>query len=737
MGLFSASYETAVGTSVSRVINDDSLPDSILAGSIRALFENGDFSDYVNEELVASVGVRAERMYNYGEAHYVHGLPSGEVFSDTQGRTEVEAIIEAAEGRQVNLVYSHFGPPNSLHIGWLKLVNSYGYKASTNQIDSLTTVKGFPVYLKDMVVVVPVSQVATIEPGVLTQWGIGAAAGETPERPVVAISSLAGPSPIFNSSTATEIHVKVTYVWKIANGTLMQEDMILSVSEYDKLGDYFHAKYTYGTTTKYWMYKYKAGTYPSLDSLFNTGSVVSGEYFPFAYFRYAKHSVISDTTTDAYKTSKKLVKFLGIDFDAMATTIDENPDIADVEQAMLVLAVPAVSTNQLECRYLYQYFDNLYYAMEGENYSALQQIEASINKTPAAKNSIVIKDALFKMALTNTGIFKKIIAGTIGDIGFYTTEHTTTDYVVEYVHPDTYATTPTTYKIHHNFYRKQIAVGLYEEIEVVDLKMTYFIFNEHTTIGTGSNDFLLIPLDRSITKDYSLPDKETLYARSLHFVFNSRVVTKVEWYQTGIFQAFMVIVAVAITIYTYGADGGSLVASVLGLTGTAGLVATVIVNLAIGKLLGMGFKLFVKVFGTEVATLIAVVAAVSGAYRMIDAGSIAGVPWAQELLSVANGLQQAIMGEKFADLAAEATEFKLFVEEQEKLLEEANKLLEQKSVLSPFIIIGEKPKDFYNRTVHSGNIGVLGINAIHHYADIALTLPTLNDTLGEPYDRSS
>jgi hypothetical protein len=136
----------------------------------------------------------------------------------------------------------------------------------------------------------------------------------------------------------------------------------------------------------------------------------------------------------------------------------------------------------------------------------------------------------------------------------------------------------------------------------------------------------------------------------------------------------------------------------------------------------------------EIAFLVAIVAAVVGAYFAIDAGSIAGAPWAQDLLSLSsnltNGIGDAIQA-GMKSLQGEYQDFALFVEEQTKLLDEAKELLETDSILSPFVIFGESPNDFYNRTVHSGNIGIAGIDAITNYVDIALTLPKLPDTIGD------
>lgn len=734
MGLFSSSYKTTVGTVVSRLIKDDAMPESIKTGTVKSFFNDGNLTDYIMEELAASVGVRAERMYNYAEDNYVYGLPSGDIYSSTQGRQQVEAVIEAIEGQQVLMEYSNYGPPNALHIGWIKLVAQYGYSQATNQLSVLTAQKGVPVYLKDMVVVVPANQVDSFELGALAQWGTSAASGYTPERlsSVGGMVGLAPPSPVYKSPTATELHLKITCIWKTsANAVPSEETFTISVQDYDVTADYFHAKYSFGTQTKYWIYKNKLGTYPSLDNVFVDGPAVGGTYFPFAYFRYNKQSVISNKTTQAYLTTKKMVKYLGIDFDLMAETIDENPDIADVEQAMLMLGVPAVSTNEIECKYLFDYFNAMHYAMGGTAYPLLSELQAKLGDGSVSKGVSIIKDSQFKMALSNDGIYKRIVAGSIGPIGVHTSSFSSVNVTVEYVSEVTSEVSSTTIPSGTHTYRKQITAGLYEEIQVKNLKMTYYVYEEYTTTADETDNILLIPIDKSISSTYPIPDRETLYARSLHFVFNSRVVTEIQWYQTGIFQVLLIVLAIVITVYTYGADGGSAIATALGLSGAAGLVATIVVNLILGQLLTVGFKLFVKAFGTEVATALAIIALLYGGYELISAGGLQGAPWAEAMLQLSTGLQQAIMQTKMEGLVIDQQNFLEYADEQTKLLDTAKELLESNNALNPLVIFGEEPQAFYNRTVHSGNIGVLGITAISYYVDIALTLPKLKDTLGE------
>ena len=738
MGLFSSSYETQVGTVVSRVIEDSALPESGKAGVVKSLFRTNESSipDYVMEELVVSLGTRADRMYAYAEDHYAHGLPSGEVYSSTQGRQQVEAVIEAAEGQQVLMDYSHYGPPNALHIGWMKLVAQHAYNTTTNQLGTLSAQKGTPVFLKDMVLVVPASQVGTLSAGALAQWGRSAAAGPTPDRPIYTggIPGIVAHRPVHTSSTATELHLLVTYVWGTSTAP-SEGTFTITVGEYAPDADYFHAKYTVAGQEKYWLYRNKTGGYPTLDAVFVDGPAVAGSYFPFAYFRFNKQSTVANKTTQAYLTTKKMLKYLGLDYDTVADAINENPDIAEVEQAMLMMGVPAVSTDAVECRYLFDYFDTMFYAMDGV-VSSQSPVTSSIRSLfrragiGGPQNTTVIKDGQFRMALGNDGIYKRMVAGSIGPVGKHTSEYTLGDAETMYVDLGTGEETPVMSQVRQHKYRKQVAPGLYEEILVANLRMTYFVYGDYTTTGDETDQILLIPIDRTISKTYSIPDREVLYARSLHFVFNSRVVTEVKWYQTGVFQAFLVIVAVVITIYSYGADGGSTIAAALGLSGTAGLIATIVVNLAIGQLLAVGFKLFVKAFGIEVASAVAILAVIYGAYNLA-ANGIAAAPSAQMLLQLSTGLQSAVIKSKYADLLEEQTQFNLFVEEQTQLLDTAQELLENSKILSPIVIFGEKPEDFYNRAVHFGNIGTLGITAIASYVDIALALPKLNDTLGE------
>ena len=512
-------------------------------------------------------------------------------------------------------------------------------------------------------------------------------------------------------------------------------------SAHSAQADYFHARYTVAGITKFWMYKAGEGTHPTLDDLYDIPAI-AGTYFPFAYFRYNKVSEVVDKTTQAYLTTRKLVKYLGMDYAVIAEGIEANPDIADVEQAMLIMAVPASTTNALERRYLFEYFDAMYTSQDNPYRTLTQaQIDARLRSNPdLAKTTIVIRDTRFKMALSNGGIFKKRVVGNIGEVGSHasgvTTIPVTTEIITESVNDGGFTYTPGTRitNVTMHYYRQQLTKTLYDEIQVYNLEMVYHIFGEYTTTGDETDKILLIPLDRSITTEYSLPDREVLYSRALHFVFNSRVVTEVKWYQQEWFSLVLTIAAIVLTVVTYGAAWETIAASIA--AGTMTIHALVVI-IATGLLeylaVTAAVQLFVKIVGVEAAFVVAIIAAAAGYYMGTKAGGLTGTPWAKDLLKLSTSISAGVqtkLQDMFSDLLGEAADFNEYVKEQTKLLEDANKLLETNNFLSPFVIFGESPTDYYNRTVHSGNIGIVAIDAVSSFVDARLTLPKLNDSLG-------
>lgn len=741
MGIFGNKYRTYVGTSVTRVLDDEKLPETLKTSVLTAILSNGNVVDNILDGMLTCLGANAQKMYNYAEDHYGYGLPSHTVLSSKVGTSQLTSVLQSVVGAGTTLVYNQFGPMNNLHAAWISLVNTHGYDSSTNQLGVLTISKGTPVYLKDMVIKITGGNATQAANGSLSQWGTPPNAGYTPER--ASFTNIqTNHSPIEIGGSTSSDYALVTYVWEtstttviagvsVVTKTLNESSFTIAFSGYDS-SDYFQVKYFYAGKNGYWAYKYGSGTYPTLDAVFTTAHSAGGTYFPFTYFRYNKVSMGSSPTSAEYLASKKMVKYLGMDYEEIIDQVHENPSINDVEQALMMMAVPAETDNEMEQRYLFDYFNRLADEVEDEGVSPTYDLgtivadENIYNNKPRV--SVVIQDTRMKMTLSCLGISNQTRAGVKGTKGQYFSGVETLNVTKIVKDAGTGGEVTWTVPVSRHYYHHQITDSSYEEVQVFGLIMTYQIQGQFMTVGDAGDDILLVPVDVSLCEEYPILEREELYARGLHYVFNSLVSVKVKWYETGLFKAFVVLVMAIIVIYTYGAAIEAYVATLSAMTPSA-LLITVATGLLTFVATSVGVKMFVKAVGPKVAIVIAIIAAVAGMYMFIDADSIAGAPWASDLLSLASNLTSNISSVMVSGVQIEANEFSMFAEAKTTALEEANKLLNTSIALNPFVIFGESPDDFYNRTVHSGNAGIIGIDAISSYVDAALTLPKLSTTI--------
>lgn len=772
---FKSKKVTTVGTSVVRLIKDKDLVDSTKTALATALFSNTDIVDEVLESNLNGLSVRTERMYQYANRNSPYGLPTGEIYANTQGKAQLQTVLDALEGSPVFIEYHRFGSPNGIHMGWMNLLEYHGYDPQTNKLMNLSAQKGTPVYLVDMVLELPSWMADGYDREEVAIWGTPPNSGYTPERAIIGGTQYSevfyNASPAVFTEGLLQPQLKVTYTWQekiqvenadpFAYSTRKtyemqnsRESFSMPYREVDTDSGYFHVKYAVGGVTKYWMYQYGAGTYPELDSVFVESPSVIGDYFPNIYFRLNKVNISTNTSTEEYKVSKKLAKYLGASYDDIAEAIHSNPDIGDVEQAFLTMGIPADSQDNLDQEYLYEYFDALYAATDTEltessdNFNLASSARKGFagflrrNTSIPLSQSITIQDKVFRMDLSNSGILKTRMNGSIGAVGEVTVGTAEFTYQTEVM--DEYGSITVsrtvTNRIPYRYYRKQITEHFYDEIQVVNAQMKYWIFGgHHTVLGDQAEEILLIPIDRGILKKFNARDTERLVSRSLHFVFNSRVVTKVKWYQQEWFAIFMVIVAIVITAVSFGADGGaSLQAAVAALAGMTAqqLVIWVAMKILVFIAVREVFKLFVKTVGIEIAYIAALIAMAYGVKVGIEgtSGSFAGFEiTAQTMMQTVSGIVQGINMELrslYTDLLGEVNTFNLFKKEKMDLLEEAKNLLETDSILSPFVVLGESPQDYFKRTIHSGNIGTYLIDDVHNYVSRNLQLPDFSSSIG-------
>lgn len=762
MGLFGSSKKTVVGTAVLRAVQDENIPDTLRQSLIQAVIKDRPISDTFLENILNGGALQVEAMYRYAEDNYHYGLPKATTLSNQAGFGKAEEIIASEVGYPITVRYMDFLPLSNTHVGWKTLTDDYGYDHASNEITSLSASTGFPVYLEDLVAVHTQALVDEAEGGALQNLGPVGRSGFTPQR-------VTSGSPTGRGSTndqpnvsmptvyeiGTEEGVRIETVHKDDTETLVRDSVFVSLAGYNLEPEYYQCGYSYLDASNneihgYWTYEFNAGTYPELDAAFDADETAIGTYFPFVFFRNKKQDLTADTEKDtaAYKTSDQLLGHLGMDYGEVGAEINNNPDIGDVEQAYMMMGISMNSTHQADLHYLYEYFDRLGNQSLIQDPDAIQpQTGYFFNNGVSNPNALMISDTHSAMRFSYYNITKRLVAGKIGEPGEYGTR-TGTKTVTRVVRkPDRNSSTERyenrEFTIPQRIYQKQVNTSVYEELSVIQPKMAYDIYKGYSHTAVTGEEQLLIPLDKTITDEFSIVDKETIYARSMHFVFNSRVTEKVKWYETTLFKFVLSVVAIVITVLSLGSAWETLVvAAGVGIGALAMTLVTMIVEAAVYS---YAFELVVSELGLENSFLIAILAVVAAFYIGGTNGGIDNAPWAKDLLTASNGLMREVSaesGRRISEYNSKTQAFELMAEEAYAELEEAQDLLEFESLLDPLSFVGlqpqtmpgEEPDDYYQRTIHQGNIGTLGFDAISSYVDYSLKLPELNSTIGDTND---
>lgn len=729
---FKSKKKTYVDTQVVRVVEDTGIPDSMREGLIRALFRDAGVSETLVGSLLESPAIKFDRMHRYGRESYTPGLPNTNRLQPKHLNNIVKGVIEVIENRTVTIDYARYGALSNTHHARRVLTQSYGYEASTNEITTLSAQKGAKVYVKDIVPAYTEETLDELDPETLEPFGDPESGGYTEDDPLNPILGK------YKAHTAPMIRefegAEVIYTWR-SGGQRHQDSLIVNMTAEDLTASYFQVQYHYlvsgSRRTRFWTYRDGAGEFPVLDALYNPGFQGSGSYFPFVFFRSERQDMTAEgrEDTDLFKTSTKLLEHIGIDYQALGKEIDDNPDIGQIEQAVMVMGVRADSTDPLEIRYLFEYFRSF-------------SILAGTGVDQSRPQAIVMQDRDFKQKLTTSSIARRRRSGRIGIVGTYASFETTREYQQPFATGgggvDTRNVITRRFTHKSMVYRKQTTNTTYEEVWVRDPRLVYQITSGHSVTATLGEDRLLVPIDKQIADSFPIGRRERLYLRSLHLVFNSKVTQTVKWYQRGAFKYVLVIAAIAFAFYTgrFEAIAAAIAAGTL-----SSVALAVITEIVVALAMQVAFEVVAQQFGAEIAMYLAVAAMLYGGTRAIQAGTLNNAA-VTEMLQVSTGLSNAA-GNEYArqalDYQGQLEAFNLEAQEAMQELEELRKSMETLSPLNPFefigmqpfVVLGESPDNFYQRTVHSGNIGAKAVDAITYYAETALRLPTPQDSLGD------
>ena len=804
MSLFKTKKKTIVDATAVRVIEDQFLPEPLVGATMEAIRGGDDFTKVLMEMALNGSFRNFENMYKYAEkgknnGGYTYGLPNVNLKTNYDGYDILRGILQAQHPSAIDVEYVHFRPPSNFHLFWQYLFEDADYRHTYQLLGDLSAEKGRWVFLEKVIA----TQNKAIDAPVREENSGGNWENFTSNTvigsPVPSSEDLLfGTDPAddpyainLNQAFMSQIilrevregptetdGVEYHYVWADLDGTVHRESRFLDLSSYDFGNEYYQAKYSVmeqGVETwYYWTYSVLQGLYPTLDAVFEKPEYVDpGTFFPIVVFRDNKEDRSVDATeadpeavnSDEFITTTKLLDYIGVDYASLGKQINENPDIGDVEQVAMIMAVQLNSQEPVEIDYLHRFFNSLYdklpEAAKTNLYGLTTELSNADYRTSTnsafADESYVWNfwDNNYASHFSFDGMSRRLVAGELapdpdglyGLVGAVTNELAVID-GVNY----SFLTGGWSEDIEQTQHvlRKQITPHVYEEIRIINAKMRYHVIDGKSAVSLPDDDnIFLIMLDHDICKDINTVDRTKLYHRSLHLIFFSFVIQKTKWYESSIFKFVLVAIAIVIAVITIQPQIASVIASVVtGGSVTYALLIWLVKKLVLGFVIGLVLNEVVKELGLEESFIIAaLLVAVSFLLPEVDTDTtLTGVMQhltAENLLMAGTMLIKSVeevLALEFQDLATAMEELERLQEEAWEELDDVSELLYSNSnLLDPFgfigtapaFIPGETPDGYIARSIHTGNIGVKSLEIIENFVDESLKLPTLANESGE------
>lgn len=725
---------------------------------LTSIMGNTDIVGDLLNDAMSGINVVADSVYRYGRDHYTLGLPEGSMAGvQAVSDTVVKPIIEAELAQGVVIDYSFIGAldGNTVVLPFLYSQRGYSRTAATISVHPFT-----------------------LTPDINESWG----GTDIPNDQPVYVASVS----IANTATAVTATIKYAHNYFVYTGEIVDGQStrdVETVTEYFydtvPVDPAHHVGEQYCITAYFlldsqeaiipgsyslWFYRLATQVYPQLSVTGNTH--FTNAFMPIVPIRYANRNLNEDAT-ELTVTSKKLLKKMHIDMDSICDSLAENPDIADIDHAYAMFGIHANSTDQDDLYYLTEHFD---YLADVQNYTKAvhdatvmagvsilpYNIQAMFRFTAPSddRDFISVMEHGLNMVVSFDYITSTIKNGVIGAKNFASKE-IRLDYgtrEVEYSyssdHGGTYWQT-VQYAKFKLIYRLQITDAQYKEVTIQNPGHSNSIYKTYAVI-TGCVDLLdptntnfIVPVHYGIARRVPLSIRKRMFNNSLVLVINSIEKIKTKWYQSSFFKFFVTAIAVIGAVFTVGqstwltgltaAMGAGIgeLGVFLAISGLKMLLTSIIMNYA--------FSFIAEALGVEFAAILGIVlaaAAVFGGFKgKLPIGSIAQIPTSQTLLTASQGLLSAANRMVTDALTAIQAELIEWQEEASVQMEELNKvteLLKPTTLLNPLDWVmstqmaqvpNESPTDFYERTIHSGNVGVKVLDVIGNYHKLMLKLP--------------
>lgn len=648
---------------------------------------------------------QTKKFFDYGENTYFNGLPKAQYSTGTQSywrntfqhdlfsdplvdTTLVKAAIESDIGEPVTLLASTFGEIEHVKLAMEYLVDAAGYDPGTNIISNPLAVFSINGSLSsDAIRLRSARTIAgriefradyTIE---IEHYDEGGDWTELFSSTATAYFTIPGIIPTMDA-------YQVLYY---ANSDASQ----IRIWNYvlDMNSNPLHPEY---------------GAHPELLPIPDVG--YDSPFFPMIHIIDEYKNVDEVQSVEELSQTRKAMKLLGLNLEDTFAELDGTPDRNIIWHVWAGYFVSINPSEPVLKKYLFLFFSDMY------------------SRIPNGKCTFRTSQYRFKVSNTYSRITLTQMEGNTEAVGTYTCELTTdVDHTYEEYDNNSETMETRTVSVFYMAYRFQYSADNYMELRVYEYVQINHIYHDSTRTSLEAifkapdTRDISIPLSYDIIQLMDKDEIEEVYLLTVSMYVQVLQETELDWYETKDFGAILQVASLILLVIFPPAA--------ITLTGIAQfIVVALIVNWAI--------KFLVEEIGGEAALALAAILTVVQIYYG-GTPTFTSLPFASHLMTVVTALINAtntITQEAFSELADESA---MFMEEAEDRLEEIQEVYDMlgESNLDPFTLINrtnifnpnETPSQFFIRTTHTTNPGVLSLDAIGNYVPNALELPKAND----------
>lgn len=721
--------------------------------------KNTSIAEGLHKHKLTGVAAGIQRFLQYGQNEYIHGIPTASLWYHEVARTAVDDVLDAIAGAPTTLdllKLQILEVPEWVH--WYLQENT-AYQYDTRQITVGIYTYDYHGFTTDGVTggYDPIlsrneADITTVYLETTRVTVAGSTTITVRERTIVTLQSTGG---VLSDTYAAGSYVTVepgdpgddgtvqAILTQTSNPYVVYHDVGFQIPAANNTDFHFTAIYHLDSAPAVqfiWVYNKSTGVYPTLNNVV-LGALDSTLTLPIVALRTNFINISDNPDPAEYSSAKALLNILGLNVDSYIDAINENEDLAYVEDAAIMFGINVYTDTQHGLHGLY----NLFVAIWERQDVDRVEYDSYPAGTNAPTNTYSVVEGRFNNVVQFNYIEHTVgITGVIGNLGEFTSFITILPNSAPHQYVD--GSTGEIVEDGGNVPQSKLTIRwqdtptTYTELVVSGLIMTttifttgsqvrahLFILEDEATPNNNRHNFV-IPFSLNQTQGLTTEESEALIYEAMVLVIYANQSVRLRYYET---QAFTSLLGKALKIAAIVTFAVSL--------GTASSASSFL--WAFGEQLLYQFVLtyvFTEILEHNTSDGVRAAAIIAYAYlsyKNFSSHSALELSFSGDMLAAIRSITDALYIDQSVQMEALQEEIALFTDlaaERDEMLKDAWDGLDNKSGISRYDVLRvvqynpyETPSDFYQRTIHTTNPGVQVFDEITNYYSNALALPQL------------